>query len=40
MEEKEILLNIYNRGRPVALGRENGNLSITIAPVPEDRKER
>jgi hypothetical protein len=43
MEEKEILLNIWNKGgQPVSLSRQNSNICIIIAPTPEreDRKER
>ena len=39
-EEKQVLLNIWNQhGRPVALDRQGGSVTITIAPVAEDEKE-
>lgn len=40
LEEKEILLNIWNNGgRPVTLYRNGGNVCIGIAPTPEEEKD-
>lgn len=41
MEEKQLLFDIWHRGaNPVVFSKEKDMVSIVIAPIPEEKKEK